>query len=53
MTPPLGPVWVQPSEYRPRVWAFLPRLGLTSSMGNRCLEVGWIKWCLLIGWRGL
>lgn len=52
-TKALGPIWYSWQEYRPGIVAILPRFGLTRDFGDDCLELGWFKLCLKIGWRGL
>lgn len=50
-TKPAGPFWFSPRAYRPGVIPLLPRLGLTRDWGYQCLEFGWLKWAIFIGWR--
>lgn len=46
------PLWFHTGWLRRGVSYFLPAIGTTTSMGDDCLMVAWLKWSVNIGWRG-
>lgn len=49
----MNPFWASFKPLRRGVSYWLPALGSTTSAGYPCVQVAWVKWALLIGWRGL
>lgn len=44
-------LWTDLRRLRPGVCYFLPSIGTTTTLGDLVLQVCWLKWACMAGWR--